>query len=389
MRKDTGASVRIYNLAKGLASYGNDVHVVVPGQEAFYQSVDGIRVHSIRGFCPNMILKVLKKAIGVERATSLYFYDIAFITKTIRLIQKSDIVQMEQQTAGGLLIPFIQKVLRRPVVIDCHDIFQALRVRHTSALRRALETFLEKIAYRHADLILAVSEVEKKLLVSYCGHENCTYVIPNGVDTAAFTKSQDIANMLDKYGLKGSRLVIFVGNLEYLPNREAVQSLSSVIASRVVKEVKNAKFVVVGKTREKMNMPNLIFTGFVQHLSQLLSASDVAIAPLLHGSGSRLKILEYFSCGLPVVSTSVGAEGLRVTNGVNILIEDDLERFALRVVELLENPSLSRRLGVAARKFVEDEFDWREIARKLNILLHRVSFLGRKVRRPNAPVECC
>lgn len=127
-----------------------------------------------------------------------------------------------------------------------------------------------------------------------------------------------------------------------------------------------------------MDSPNLFFTGVVDNVADLLGVSDVAIAPLFHGSGTRLKILEYFSCRLPVVSTTVGAEGLDVTDGVHILIADDVDLFASRVVDLLKDDALSKKLGRAARDLVVDKYDWMKVARKLAIVY--LGFLAKNRR---------
>lgn len=367
MQKDTGASVRIYNLAKGLAATGNNVKVVIPKYKATCEFVEGVTVHGLNGLCPKAMLEVLKKFLDVGRPTALYFYDLLFAFRVSRLVREADIVQIEHQPSGGLLVPFIKKVLKRPVVVDCHDVFQALRVEHTSTFRRMLETFLEKLAYKNADLLLTVSENEKECLIS-AGFQKCNIeVVPNGVDTTAFEKSPEQTETRKKYGLEDFRIIVFVGNLGYLPNREAIQVLSSVIAPRVLDEIKDVKFLVVGKLQGKIEAPRLIFTGFVDNVSDILSISDVAVAPLFQGSGTRLKILEYFSCGLPVVSTSIGAEGLNVKDGVNIFIEDNLESFALRIIELLKNKNLSITVGNAARVLATTTYDWKIITKELEI----------------------
>ena len=372
MQKDTGASVRIYNLAKGLAETGNDVEVVLPRDKDAFEFVDGIAVYGLRGLIPRVILEVSRRFLDIERPTSIYFYDLLFAYRVGRLVREADVVQIEHPQSGGLLTPFIKKVLKKPVVVDCHDVFQALRVRNTSVLRRTLETFLEKLAYKNADLILTVSESEKRFLIS-SGFQKCRIeVVPNGVDTEFFVKSHNQTETRRKYGLEGARVVVFVGNLEYMPNREAIQVLSSAIAPRVLDEIKDAIFVIVGKKKNEMNLPPLMFTGFVDNVSDILSVSDVAVAPLFHGSGTRLKILEYFSCGLPVVSTSIGAEGLDIEDRVNILIEDDLESFALRIISLLRDSRLSTSIGNAARKLATSTYDWAQVTRKLDYTLDRL-----------------
>lgn len=344
MQKDTGASVRIYNLSKGLAGLGNQVELILPNYVESCERIDGVAVRSYKGFFPTKFLKLISRFLGVLRPTALFFYDPFFIEKVSQIIRNSDIVQFEQQSAGLLLIPIVAKVFRKPVVIDCHDTFQALRVKNTNFMRKIFETSIEKIIYRFASVILVVSEKEKQFLCSLGIDQDCIEVIPNGVDTKAFSQSKDTDKIRLHYGLTGHRIVVFVGNMEYLPNQEAVRLIALKIAPEVTKVVKNAKFLVIGRI-SGLTYPNLTFTGTVDSVAPILAASEVAIAPLLHGSGTRLKILEYLSCGLPVISTTVGAEGLNIQNGVHAIIEDDLNAFASKLIQLLNDKQLSARLG--------------------------------------------
>jgi glycosyltransferase involved in cell wall biosynthesis len=370
MERDSGASVRIYNLVRNLSSRGNSVSVIMPGKENMHKSIDGVEVFFIKGFVPNEVLKILAKIIGVTRPTSLYFYDFLFILRLWKLTQEADIVQFEG--TSGLLALLFRRFFKKRVVVDVHDAFQALRLRHTSLLRRMLETSVNRLDYGNSDLLLTVSESEKKYLTSTGFKKQKTLVVPNGVELKSSAKSGERTDFQKKYGLEGFRVVTFVGNLDYLPNREAIYALSASIAPRVMVEIKNVKFLVVGKGQHMMELPGLTFTGFVKDVSDILSISDVAVAPLFNGSGTRLKILEYFSCGLPVVSTSVGAEGIEVKDGVNILIEDDLERFSLRIIELLKNDQLSTALGEAARVLVASTYDWSQITTKLETAMNSI-----------------
>ena len=308
MRKETGGSVRIYNLAKALSQAGNSVEVVLPKYHASSELVDGVTVHALKGLTPKKLLKAVGDRLKIARATSFYFFDPLFLVRSIPLIRNADIVQIEQPVLGLMFIPFIQKLLKKPVAVDCHDVFQAARVKQTRAIRRLTETFLEKTAYKNVNLILTVSEKEKSLLVSAGFPSSKIIVAPNGVDTESFSQSKNAKQVREKYGLGNSQLVVFLGNLSYLPNIEAIQLISSTIAPTVKREVADVKFVVVGKKKGELQADGLLFTGFVDNVADVLTNADVGVAPLLHGSGTRLKILEYFSSGIPVVSTSVGAE---------------------------------------------------------------------------------
>ena len=368
--KDTGGSIRIYYLAKSLAELGHEVHVVIPGDTETFEWTDGVMVHRIKGLCPCWVLRFFSSLLGVSRATSLFFYDLSFILRASRIILKSDIIQVEGSVSPPLITFFVTRVLRKPIIVDSHDTFQALRTKYQNTLRKILEIFLEKITYRYAKLILTVSEKDKDFLIKYGIHGDDIVVIPNGVDTEAFTPLLNERNFRNHYNfnLKNFYKVVFVGNMEYLPNWEAAYVISSYLAPKILSQIDNVKFLMVGRTPPKLppSSSNVIFTGVVGNVAEFLATSDIAIAPLLHGSGTRLKILEYFSCGLPVVSTSVGVEGLKVEKGVNVLIEDDMDKFSSRIIQLLQDKKFRKSLGSSARKLVVKAYDWREIGKKLS-----------------------
>jgi glycosyltransferase involved in cell wall biosynthesis len=228
-----------------------------------------------------------------------------------------------------------------------------------------IEIFLERLAYSFSKLILTVSKDEKSLLVNYGIKAEKIAIVPNGVDTLIFKPS---SVNLTKNKTSTKFRIIFVGNMEYSPNQQAVQVISSIIAPDVCKKMRNVEFVIVGRVPSQLRFKhsNLKFVGVVDDVAKELEKSHIAIAPILKGSGTRLKILEYFSCGLPVISTKIGAEGLDVENGVHIIIEDDIENFADKIMLLLNNKNLARKIGKAARKLVVTKYDWQSIVKKLN-----------------------
>jgi len=376
LSKDTGYSVRMYNLAKGLAKLGHEVHFVMPNYGVGYNRFGGINVYYVRGFLPREILAFLSMLLGVAKTSSLYFYDPIFVFKVSKIIRGADIVQIEQQSAGGIIVPIIAKVWKKTIIVDCHDVFQALRIKHVNRIRRVIETFLETITYRFADFFITVSDNEKKVLVSYGIENNRIEVIPNGVDTEHFSDCSRIDSRLVKrrYGLENFKVVVFVGNMEYLPNKEAAELVVSTIAPKVVDKVHDVKFLIIGRHQQDFNVnsPNIFFTGVVDDVAKLLIPSDLAIAPLLHGSGTRLKVVEYFSAGLPVISTTIGVEGLDVCNGVDVIIEDDVNNFASKIIELLEDEDRRTKIGSSARLLALEKYDWRTITEKLDTFLRVV-----------------
>ena len=364
--KNTGAAIRIYYLAKSLASLDNEIKIIIPAGKGTFKWDERVILQSITGIIPRKFLKFFSNLIGVSKSESLFLYDLSFLFRSRYFIRDADIIQLEGAVTSALIIIVVKKIFKKFAVVDSHDAFQALRIEYKSGLRKNLEIFLEKVTYRYADLILAVSEIDKKFLIKQGIQREKIVIIPNGVDTVSFTpKVEKINNSNDKNKMFQ---VIFVGNMEYLPNQEAASLIINQIAPKVLNRIKNVNFILIGRTPLKLknNLKNITFTGVVDNVAGHLTASDVAIAPLLQGSGTRLKILEYFSCGLPVISTSVGAEGLDVTNNTNILIEDDVDGFVNSLVNILEDKELRRKMGVAARELVIKKYDWMIIGKQLN-----------------------
>ena len=350
--------------------------MIIPGGNETFDLEGEIRVTKINGLLPFSLLRFFSVLLGVERVTSLYLYDLLFLLRALPIVLKSDLVQIDTPVPGGAFITFfLARVFGKSVVIDAHDVFQALRIEYANILRKIIEIPMERMAYKNAKLILTVSEMDKAFLVRYGIREGKIIVIPNGVDPAVFALSVDAEeHVKNRIKLKNFLTVIFVGNMEYSPNEEAVDFIAEKLAPRILDEIRNVRFLMVGRKPSKLpSASGLIFSGVVQDVAQYLVASDVAIAPLLRGSGSRLKVLEYLSCGLPVVSTSVGVEGLKVENGVNVLVEDDLDKFHTRVIELLRDENLRISLGRSGRDLTLKEYDWGVIGKRLSATYRRLN----------------
>ena len=208
--KDTGASIRIYYLAKGLAELGHEVHIVIPGDKGTFEWTDKVIVHSVSGLLPYWVLRFFSRLVGVSKAVSLFLYDFSFILRSRNIILSSDIIQTEGAVSSALITLFVRKIFSRPIVVDCHDIFQALRIKYQSSLRKIIEIFLEKTTYKQAELILTVSEKDKEFLIKYGICEDRIMVIPNGVDTEAFTPSLNAAKIQIRLNLKDFYKVVFV-----------------------------------------------------------------------------------------------------------------------------------------------------------------------------------
>ncbi len=219
---------------------------------------------------------------------------------------------------------------------------------------------IEINALKTATHVLACSERDARILIDEIPDvENKITVIPNCVNFSEYQSFQN-TNLNDR---DESELftILFIGLLTYPPNRDAVKIICSQIAPCFEKDV---QFLIIGKNPPNVSKPpNVKFLGYVRDVRGYIQNSDICIAPLRYGSGTRLKILEYMAMGKPVVSTSKGAEGIDYTNYQDIIIEDNFTEFSGRINDLLQNRAQREKLGKNAQLLIQQKYDW-EIYRK-------------------------
>lgn len=182
-------------------------------------------------------------------------------------------------------------------------------------------------------------------------------VVPNGVDTTSkqFFITKENTNTL-----------IFCGDLNTVANKNGLLWFFDNVWEKLKKQFGDINLFVVGKGDNHKDFDRLrsdskiVFTGFVDDLSKIYKKASISIVPLNVGSGTRLKILESMSYGLPVVSTGIGAEGVDYPKGI-IQIEDNPENFANAIISLLKNEDLYNNQRLLANKFVINNFDWQII----------------------------
>jgi polysaccharide biosynthesis protein PslH len=160
--------------------------------------------------------------------------------------------------------------------------------------------------------------------------------------------------------------ILHLGTMFWPPNVEGVMWFAREVLPLVRQAVPQARFVVVGKnpTPEVQALAadaNTEVTGYVADPAPYLSATDAFVVPLHAGGGMRVKIVDGWMWGLPMVSTPVGAEGIAYRDGENILIARDAPEFAQATIRLLTDATLNDRLGAAGRAWVEEHYGWRAV----------------------------
>ncbi|MBC7333496.1 MAG: glycosyltransferase family 4 protein [Actinobacteria bacterium] len=280
----------------------------------------------------------------------------------------ADIIQVEHPW----LFDFAEKKAKDSLlVLSSHNCEFVLFKKYINrrSINRLVENALwelEKRSVENADVVFVVSEDDLKSFreVLNVKRKRNVFIIPNGVDSNKLKKvSKDERKQAKKQlGFYDKKVILFTGSI-HPPNLEAVK----IIEERIARDFRtnDIVFLVVGSVGEKFKThDNIIFTGYVEDIEPYIKAADLAINPVITGSGTNLKMLEYMAYGLPVVTTKVGARGLGIKNKEQAVIAD-IPDFSYWIRELLDNEELYLKLSNNARQFVEERYDWRIIANKV------------------------
>jgi len=206
---------------------------------------------------------------------------------------------------------------------------------------------------------VVVSEKDKELLRGM-GVKNNLAVVPNGTDTTFFKP-------MGKKKIENS--VLWLGHMDVHTNKDAVLYFWREIFPLLQKQYPQVRMTFVGSAPPKeiadaaKKNGNIKVTGFVDDVRPYMDEAEVMVVPLRIGSGTRLKILDAMAMGKAIVSTSVGCEGLEVTDGENILIADAPEEFAAKTIDLLRNPEVRKSIEKKSRELAAT-YDWGIIIEK-------------------------
>ncbi len=233
---------------------------------------------------------------------------------------------------------------------------------------RAYEAFI----YPRFDLVAAMS-ADDAAIIAEIAPQAQVIVSPNGVDARTLTPGEMRPRVRD---------LLFVGSPTHAPNLDAACWLLTDIWPRLKRRRPQLHLTLVNLDHARVRAcaagrADVRITGRLPDLTQVYRKADIALAPLRAGSGTRLKILEAFALGAPVVSTGIGCEGLEVTPGLHLLRADAADDFVAAIEQLIDSPKLRLDLTRNARRLVEARYDWSVIVDRLDAdywrLLHAPS----------------
>lgn len=285
-----------------------------------------------------------------------------------------------KRTAGEkfdvLVCDFLQPSVNVPAQLPCatvlfqHNVETMIWRRHYEVQANPLKkTFLygqwlksrayERAACRRFDRVIAVSREDRETLARDYGVTGVADV-PTGVDTEFFRPRG--VGQREPYNL------IFTGSMDWLPNEDAIQYFTKEIMPRIKQSVPGVTLTVVGRkpypslVELSKRDPSVVVTGRVEDVRPYMEAASVYVVPIRIGGGTRLKIYEAMGMELPIVSTTIGAEGLPVRAGVDLFLADTPAEFAGRVVALLQDEASAKAIGAQAAALVRERFGWAQVA---------------------------
>jgi glycosyltransferase involved in cell wall biosynthesis len=333
-------------------------YYVEPEKSALAKPLSGL-FYLIRGIPPDVRFLLNKELMQDLRS---------FIKEN-----KVDLLQIEDSNMG-FYVNALPKGTKVKSVLTFHDINfrkynriskiqttikRRLRLKLHSIMMRRWEP---KIAARFTQCV-TMSDLDKELLLSTDPALN-VQPIPNGVDTKIFSLLPQNGNL--------SNHILFVGSMDYSPNVDGVKWFVNNVLPKLDQSMPDYQFWIVGSNPPDevlaLESKKVHVTGFVKDVRPYYESAKIVIVPLFAGGGTRLKILESLALGCPVVSTTIGAEGLELISGQHLLISDTPEDFYLAIKKIIYDHDLQKKLIAQGRERVVEFYDWDAIGDNLEKL---------------------
>jgi glycosyltransferase involved in cell wall biosynthesis len=360
---DHGAAVRTVESARAIAARGTPVAIVTHDRDQWYEVTrEGITPRKYAAWTkllglPGPLAKLLHFSKDMPYSNSFlylpltdgsFFWRILLAARAIR----AGTLQAEFPAYAQPCIE-AREVLECPVVLVEHNVeYERIKAQVPELLPTQYDNLkaIEIDLCNRSDAVVCVSGNDRQKLAEDGVHPDLLHTVPHGVDLAQF-ESADAEDVRKRYDIPPEcPLLVYHGTYSYPPNREALQIFADILLPGLEANGLKCHLLAVGKEPPAASPhPRIHLTGSVETLAPWLKAADMSVIPLVDGGGTRMKIIDCFAAGLPLISTRKGIEGIPVVAGKQALILDDWDEIIAAVLDLWQHPEKAARLAAEGR----------------------------------------
>jgi glycosyltransferase involved in cell wall biosynthesis len=265
----------------------------------------------------------------------------------------------------------LRKYSKAKIILRAHNVEYLIWERHLASEKGLLKKWyltlqtkrlkkFEKQVCDNVDAIISITDVDKKTLLEF---STCNKIVTciTGINLIDYLPSKENA-------VTENTMFIF-SSMDWMPNIEAVNWFLKNCFEKILVAVPSCKLVIAGRNMPKnileLANSNIEIVENVKDAKQFYQKHSIMLVPLLSGSGLRIKIIEGMAYGKAIVSTSIGAEGIKAISGEHLVLADSPEAFSIAVIQLLKNQVIRKDLEKNARKFAEEFFDNKRVVQEL------------------------
>ena len=378
-----GGNIAMMNMALSLIAAGNEVHQFCLNTSRHFIDTKEIPIHIVEKL--HLTTSAIDTRINVKDAfLNLFqndsyniqrFYSTSVEHDLVKKLKSEefDFVQLETLFSAPY-ISAIKKNSKAKIILRAHNvehiIWERLALSQKNPIKKRYLTLLSKRLKKFelktlhdVDAIIPITDIDEAHFrkLNYNGP---MISLPLGVDLKEYIEFHNKDAALN---------LVHLGSMDWLPNREGVEWFLKKCWTTIHSKHPLLKLFLAGrdfpKELEELNPPNVIFQGRVDHANNYLSDKQIMIVPLFSGSGMRVKIIQGLVLGKTIISTTIGAEGIDITHGKNILLADTPEDFLMYVTRCLENPIWCREIGLNGYQLAIEKYSLEAVGKSENLFL--------------------
>jgi glycosyltransferase involved in cell wall biosynthesis len=372
---DHGAAVKIVETARALSRHGRKVGIVSDDRSGWWLFEDGRETRCRLPFwlrllhLPAPVARLLHLSKDIPASNAFLYLplsDGSFFWHCLYVGRKLNpgILQAEFPAYANPCIE-ASEIVGADVVLVEHNVEYARLQAQVSEMTDAQFSNLKAIEVNlcnRSDAVICVSDNDRARLLNDGVRPALLHTIPHGYDPAPYTLPAHDSLRQDFDLGEDAVLIAFHGTFSYPPNLDALHVFADVLLPQLDGAKRPFHVIAIGRNPPARNLhPNIHYTGSVDEVGPWLKACDLAVIPLRDGGGTRMKIIDCFAAGLPVISTSKGIEGIPVVNEEEAIICDDWLGMTNAIMELAESAQRRQQLAEAAQAFAAG-LDWFSIA---------------------------